>query len=123
MHEYAIAEGIIGLACDHAGGRRIAAVEVRIGHLRQVVPAALAFAFEVASAETAAEGAELEIVSVVPVVHCAACGQETEARELPLACGECGGFDVAILAGEGLEVQSIEVFNDERAPYAEQEVV
>lgn len=113
MHEYAIAESVIAVAREHARGCRIAAVELRVGHLRQVVPDALAFAFEVASAGTPAAGAELRIEPVVPIVRCERCGAESEARELPLACARCGGLAVEVLAGEELEVESIEVFDDE----------
>jgi hydrogenase nickel incorporation protein HypA/HybF len=122
VHEYAIAEGVIAVATHHAAGRRVAAIDLRVGHLRQVVRSALEFAFEIASQGTPAEGAELRLTAVAPVVLCGVCGRETEALELPLACRECGGFDVAVLAGEELEVESIEVFNDEEAPVAEQEV-
>lgn len=113
MHEYAIAEGVIGVAVDNAGGRRVAAIDLRVGHLRQVVRSALDFAFEVAAAETPAEGAELRVTEVVPRVRCRTCGAETEAPELPLACGRCGGFDVTVLAGEELEVESIEVWSEQ----------
>lgn len=112
MHEYAIAERVIAVACEHAAGHRVVAVDLRVGHLRQVVPDALAFAFEVASAETPAAGAELRIEPVAPVVRCDRCGVESEARELPLACGGCGGLAVEVLAGEELEVASIEVLDD-----------
>jgi len=121
VHEYAIAEGVIAVACKHAAGRRIAAVDLRVGHLRQVVPDALAFAFEVASAGTPAAGAELRIEPVVPVVRCERCGAEGEARELPLACAGCGDLAVAVVAGEELEVESIDVFDDEQARPADPE--
>ncbi|MGI8632438.1 MAG: hydrogenase maturation nickel metallochaperone HypA [Solirubrobacterales bacterium] len=122
MHEYAIAEAVIGVAVDNAGDRRVAAVDLRVGHLRQVVPSALHFAFELASQDTPAEGAELRVTSVTPVVLCQACDEQTTTDELPLACGGCGRFDVAVLAGEELQVDSIEVLND-TAPRVEQEVV
>lgn len=122
MHEYAIAEGVLGVVADHAGGRRVEAVELRVGHLRQVVPDALRFAFQIASQETLAAGAELRLTEVAPRVLCAACRAESEAPRLPLACGRCGGFEVTVLAGEELQVESIEVC-DERAPEAEREEV
>ena len=46
MHELAIAEAIVAVAERHAAGRQVLAVDVTVGHLRQVVPSALDFAFE-----------------------------------------------------------------------------
>ena len=45
MHELSIAQAIVDVAARHAAGRRVERVQVRIGHLRQVVPSALAFSF------------------------------------------------------------------------------
>lgn len=123
MHEYAIAEGVIGVAEASAAGRRIAAIDLRVGHLRQVVPSALDFSFQVASQGTLAEGAELRVTDVAPRVTCTACGRESVVEELPLACRRCGAFDVDVLAGEELEVESIEVVTEAEAPAAEREVV
>jgi Zn finger protein HypA/HybF involved in hydrogenase expression len=38
MHELAIAESVLEIACRHAAGRRVTKIELRVGHLRQVVP-------------------------------------------------------------------------------------
>ena len=57
MHELSIADAIVRIACAHAGGRRIETVEVKVGHLRQVVPDSLAFAFTLVAEGTDAEGA------------------------------------------------------------------
>ena len=45
MHELSIAESVVRIALAHANGRPVAKVELKVGHLRQVVPAALAFAW------------------------------------------------------------------------------
>ena len=50
MHELSIADAVVRIASRHAGGRRVAKVEVQVGHLRQVVPDALTFAFELVGA-------------------------------------------------------------------------
>ena len=44
MHELSIADALLRIALRHAEGRRIASVEVQVGHLRQVMPDTLAFA-------------------------------------------------------------------------------
>ena len=57
MHELAIAQSVVAIADRHADGRRVASVQLKVGHLRQVVPSALTFAFELVAEGTALEGA------------------------------------------------------------------
>jgi hydrogenase nickel incorporation protein HypA/HybF len=109
MHELAIAEGIASVAARHAGGRRVERVEVRVGHLRQVVRSALEFSFEVVARDTPLEGAELVIDEVPARVRCRGCGAETEARGFPLRCARCRGFDVEVTAGDELVVDALEL--------------
>ena len=112
MHELAIAESVVEVACRHAGGRRVTAVELSVGHLRQVVPAALEFAFKLVAQGTAVDGAELRMEEVPAEGDCRACGAKTPLPELPLSCRRCGGFDVDVTRGEELSVDSLELEDD-----------
>jgi hydrogenase nickel incorporation protein HypA/HybF len=109
MHELAIAEALVDIAVRHAAGRPVTRVEVRVGHLRQVVPSALAFAFELVARGTTVEGAELVLEPVAAAGRCRACGAEGELPALPLTCGACGGWDLELLAGEELTVEALEL--------------
>ena len=109
MHELAIAQSMFEIAHRHARGQRVTKVEVRVGHLRQVVPASLTFAFELIAQGTALEGAELAIERIPAAGVCRDCGTETALADFPLLCGACGGVDIDITAGEELEVDSIEL--------------
>ncbi len=109
MHELAIAESVIAIASEHAGDRRVTKVVVRIGHLRQVVPSALAFAFELAADGTLVEGAVLEAEEVPVTVRCGICGRESRPAEFPLACRDCGSPDIEVTGGEELYVDSLEL--------------
>jgi hydrogenase nickel incorporation protein HypA/HybF len=117
MHELAIAESVVAIASRHAAGRRVARVELKVGALRQVVPSALEFAFELVAQGTELEGAELVQERIVARVACRACGAETDTERLPLACGRCGEFDVRVVAGEELLVDALEL-DDEEQPVA-----
>jgi hydrogenase nickel incorporation protein HypA/HybF len=109
MHELALAESVVRIACRHAAGRPIARVELKVGHLRQVVPAALEFAFELVAEGTEAGGAELVIAEVPAAGRCKACGVESELPGFPLQCCSCGGLDLELLRGEELLVDSLEL--------------
>jgi len=109
MHELAIAQAIVDIAVGHARGRPVARVEVRVGHLRQVVPDALAFSFELVAQGTVAQAAELVLEEVPPAGRCRTCGAQGPLDALPLCCAACGGWDVDVTAGEELLVDAIEI--------------
>jgi hydrogenase nickel incorporation protein HypA/HybF len=109
MHELSIAEGVVEVAARHARGRRVALVELKVGHLRQVVPSALEFAFELVAQGTPVEGARLVVEHVPARVACRACSAEGEVGGFPLACPGCGGLDVDVVGGEELLVDSLEL--------------
>jgi hydrogenase nickel incorporation protein HypA/HybF len=113
MHELSIAEAIVAIAERHARGRTVAKVEVRVGHLRQVVPSALEFAFELVAKGTVLDGAELELEDVPARGRCRDCGAETTMSGFPLACAACAGLDLELFAGEELQVESLELEEDE----------
>lgn len=112
MHELAIAASVVEIACRHAGDRRVSKVELKVGHLRQVIPATLLFNFDLVAQGTMVEGAELLIQSVPAIGVCRACEARSELRSFPLQCEVCGGFDLDIVAGEELEVESLDVEED-----------
>ena len=109
MHELSIAESVVDVAARNARGRKVTRVELRVGHLRQVVPSALTFAFELVAQGTAIEGAELAIEEVPAVVGCRTCGTEAELEAFPAACAACGGIDVDVSGGDELLVDSLEL--------------
>jgi hydrogenase nickel incorporation protein HypA/HybF len=109
MHELSIAQAVLDAVGRHAAGRRVTAVELQVGHLRQVVPSALSFAWELITPGTLAEGAELELREVPAAGFCRACETETALPDLPLRCQRCGGFDLELIRGEELLIDSLEV--------------
>src|SRR3954463_15804269 len=109
MHELSIAGAVVDIVNRHAGGRRVTKVELKVGHLRQVVPSALAFAFELVAQGTAVEGAEVGMEEVPVVGRCRACGTETRLDGFPLQCAACAGLDLELLQGEELLVDALEL--------------
>jgi len=109
VHELALAEAVVAIARQHARGRRVARVELRVGRLRQVVPDALTFSFELAAQGTVVEAAELALEEVPVRLACRACGSSSLIEDLPLGCRSCGSFDVEVASGEEFQVVALEL--------------
>ena len=109
MHELSIAESVVRIASRQADGRRVTKVQMKVGYLRQVVPSALTFGFSLLAEGTPVEGAELEMEQVPAEGRCRGCGVESGLGSFPLQCGRCGAFDLEILKGEELMVESLEL--------------
>jgi hydrogenase nickel incorporation protein HypA/HybF len=84
-------------------------VEVTVGQMRQVVPSALEFSFELVAAGTVAEGAELALQHVPVEGRCRRCGEKTPQAGFPLACRACGALDIDVVAGDELFVEAVEL--------------
>jgi hydrogenase nickel incorporation protein HypA/HybF len=115
VHELSLAGAIVRTVAAHADGRRVTAVEVKVGHLRQVVPSALEFAFELVAQGTEVEGATLELEDVPARVACSTCAGEHDVTAFPLACRACGSLDVVVVGGEELSIESLELEDDPAA--------
>jgi hydrogenase nickel incorporation protein HypA/HybF len=109
VHELAIADAVVRIASEHAAGRPVARVNVRVGHLRQVVPSALELAFQLVADGSVLQHAELVIEHVPAVVRCRACAADTTVDGFPLRCAACGDLDVDVVAGEELLVESLDI--------------
>jgi hydrogenase nickel incorporation protein HypA/HybF len=124
MHELSLSSAIVETVERHAAGRRVTAVRMRIGTLRQVVPDSLGFYFEIVSRGTVCEGAHLEHALVGAMLRCPACGREWDPAPSPVAthgadfeatpslprfrCPKCESGGEVLRGGE-FEVESIDV--------------
>ena len=109
MHELALAQSIAAIAEAHGGGWRVEKIEVKVGHMRQVSPSALAFGFELVVKGTDLEGAELAIEQVPVRIACHVCGDESTPVDFPLTCPACGGAEVEVIGGDELLVEAVEL--------------
>jgi hydrogenase nickel incorporation protein HypA/HybF len=109
MHELALADAVVAIAARHAGERQVTRVEVKVGHLRQVVPDAFEFAFGLVAEGTRVEGAELVIEFIPAAGVCRTCGAQSELPAFPLLCAACGSADLELTQGEELLVDALEL--------------
>lgn len=120
MHELSIAVSLVELAEQSAragGAVAIRSVRVRVGALSGVVVEALESAYPFASEGTMCEGATLEIDSVPARVRCRACGLEAEMEGVgPFLCPSCGEPGPEVVAGDELELATMEIETGETDP-------
>ena len=107
MHELAIAESVVSSVLDRTDSH-VSVVRLRVGRLAGVVPDALTFCFELATAGTALEGALLEIEEQQGRARCRSCEEEFVLHDAILLCS-CGSADVEVVSGRELSVMSVEV--------------
>jgi hydrogenase nickel incorporation protein HypA/HybF len=111
MHEMGLAEGILDIALSAAGEQRIKRIRLKIGKLQMVVPQSLEFSFRLAAENTAAAEAQLDFHEIAARVRCNSCAAESSVDDTVFSCLQCGGSDVAVIAGEELWVDEVELEN------------
>lgn len=104
-----ICQSIVRIADDHAAGRPVRSVRVRVGHLRQVVPSTLLWCWEVAVRHTSLDGARLELVEVPARIRCKTCGSISVLSTPVFRCGACQDQSVEVVGGEDLVVESLDL--------------
>lgn len=109
MHELSLCGAIVDTVSEHAGGRAVERINVRIGHFRQVVPETLQFCWQMRVEGTAFHRTELLIDHVPATVECADCGRSTTLTQPVLQCGSCGGTNVELVTGEEFLIESIDL--------------
>jgi len=117
VHELAICEAMlqqaVGIARAHGG--RVKRINLRVGPLAGVEAHLLRAAFPLAAAGTVCEGAVLVIETPAVRVECQICGVASYVKPNRLLCGACGAWRVALLTGDEMRIESLELFETETA--------
>jgi len=109
MHELSLCGAIVDTVHEHADGRSVNAVNLTIGHFRQVVPDTLQFCWQMRTEETDLEDCVLNITTVPAVIECATCGESTTLVHPILLCGTCDSEDTTMITGEEFLIESIDL--------------
>lgn len=104
-------EQVAAVAREQDAGR-VLAIHLGIGPLSGVDPHLLEQAFPIASAGSAAAGAELVINHLPVVVSCRQCGSVSEVQPSRLLCAHCGDWQTSLVSGDELSLQSVELTRD-----------
>lgn len=119
MHEMGITQSIIDSAVEVAeshGATRIREIRISIGELTEIMEFALQFAFESLTPGTIVEGGTLVVTHVPARSRCNTCTVEYDHDRFQMVCPECGSFDVTLLTGREMRIDSIDAETPEGAP-------
>ncbi|HYR78562.1 MAG TPA: hydrogenase maturation nickel metallochaperone HypA [Candidatus Dormibacteraeota bacterium] len=108
MHELAIMESVVDAVTERVGDVKVVRVLLEIGKLSGVVPDALRFCFDLATAETPLEGAALEIVEIPGRARCLQCLADVDLEDQIALC-VCGSANLDFLSGQELRIREVEV--------------
>jgi hydrogenase nickel incorporation protein HypA/HybF len=110
VHELSLCGAIADVASRRAGSRKVAAVHVRIGQLRQVVPDTLTYCWTLVVADTELDGALLEVEAVPALLRCRGCAAEFGLVPMTaLTCAACGALDAEVVTGEEFDVTALDL--------------
>jgi hydrogenase nickel incorporation protein HypA/HybF len=111
VHEMGIMQGILAAsfdAAEEAGATHINEIRITIGDLTEIQTFALDFAFEALTPGTMAEGAKLLVTELPPRSRCRDCGLEYDHDRFEMLCPTCMSFNVELLQGREMRIDSIE---------------
>jgi hydrogenase nickel incorporation protein HypA/HybF len=112
MHEMGIAQNILEIAIDAANkedAKKISRINLLAGELRGIVPLQLTFCFSIASQNTIASGAYLNIDTVAVSGHCGDCNADFSIEEYQYLCPKCASKNIQITGGTELRIKDIEI--------------
>ncbi|MFW2383581.1 MAG: hydrogenase maturation nickel metallochaperone HypA [Acidimicrobiales bacterium] len=109
MHELSICSAIADAVNEHAKGRPVERVRLRIGHFKQIVPETLQYCWSLQSDDSPLKNTALDVTYVEAVIRCDMCATETTLSVPVLVCGECASHAVELVAGEEFLIESIDV--------------
>ena len=112
MHELSLATQLLSIIEDVAQKNsvsRVVSAALQIGEFSCVNADTLAFAFEVVSRGTVAEGCVLEVKAVPLSIRCDECGFSGVPPAGERGCPKCACPSVSVVGGRELNLVSVEV--------------
>ena len=112
MHEMAITRSMLDLVLEEAAkaeARKVTEINVVLGEMSGVVDRCVSFYFDYMSKDTPAEGATLNFRNVPQKARCLNCCNIFSPRDIFWSCDKCQSMELEIIAGNELNVESIEV--------------
>ena len=112
MHELAITQSVLDIALEHAknsNANKITRINLVVGEMTGIVDECVRFYFDFISKDTIASEAILSFQNVPTQAHCRHCDTTFALNGLQYRCPSCQQYDIEVMAGRELYVESIEV--------------
>jgi len=112
MHELAVTENILNIAVQHArqaNAVRVTSLHLVIGQLSSIVDDSVQFYWDMISAGTMCEGAQLYFERRPAKLKCLDCDQTYSLSGELTDCPNCHSARIKVVAGEEFYLDSIEV--------------
>lgn len=112
MHEVGIAASVLKAVREELTARpgmRAAVVSLRIGELAGVDPESLRFGFDALVKDSDLEPLALEVEYIAREQECLECAIRFAADRYTLACPACGSLRGRCIAGDELDIASIQL--------------
>ncbi len=112
MHELAVTENILKIAVQHAtqaNAVRVSSLHLVIGQLSSIVDDSVQFYWDMISAGTMCEGAQLTFERRPAMLKCLDCDQTYALSGELTDCPNCHSARIKVVAGEEFFLDSIEV--------------
>ena len=112
MHELTVTENLLNIAVQHAtqaNAVRVTSLQLVIGQLSSIVDDSVQFYWDMISAGTLCEGAQLHFERRPAMLKCLDCDQTYTLSGELTDCPNCHSARIKIVAGEEFYLDSIEV--------------
>jgi hydrogenase nickel incorporation protein HypA/HybF len=112
MHELSITQQLLEVAVNKAAeaeAKTVKRINLVIGDMCGIVDDCMQFYFDIISEDSIARGAELAFRRIPIKVRCLHCGAEFIPRAEDWQCPQCQSYEIEVIAGKELYLESIEV--------------
>jgi len=119
MHELAVTENLLNIAVRHAtqaNAVRVTTLHLVIGQLSSIVDDSIQFYWDMISAGTICEGAQLHFERRLAMLKCLDCDQTYALSGELTDCPNCHSARIKVVAGEEFYLDSIEVEAEQQHP-------
>lgn len=112
MHELAVTESVLEIACRHAEeaqARKVTDIYLVIGRLSSIVDDSVQFYWDFIAKGTVCEGAELHFKRIPAELICLDCDTKYTLDDELKPCPNCSSANIRVVAGDDFNLDSIEI--------------
>lgn len=112
MHELAVTESVLEIACKHAekaSAKKVTDIYLVIGKLSSIVDDSVAFYWDVISKGTLCEDATLHFKRIPAELVCQDCQTKYTLENDLVPCPNCASANIRVVSGDEFNLESIEI--------------